>query len=82
LGNLKWQLCAFSCGSDNRDPERTLHPGRLVATENSLSSCSGLRNLPIILGFGHPSLEDDTALCNLMTEDLQAIHQRVSLLAS
>ena len=59
-----------------------LHSGRVLATENSRSSCSGLRNLPIILGFGHSSLEDDTALCNLMTENLQAIHQRVSLLAS
>jgi integrase/recombinase XerD len=61
-------------------PVRTLHAFRHTFAVNYLRRGGGVFHLQKVLG--HSSLEMTRRYANLMTEDLQAIHQRVSLLAS
>jgi site-specific recombinase XerD len=60
-------------------PERTLHACRHTFAVNYLRKGGSVFHLQKVLG--HSSLEMTRRYANLMTEDLQAIHQRVSLLA-
>ena len=61
-------------------PERTLHAFRHTFALNYLRKGGSVFHLQKVLG--HSSLEMTRRYANLMTEDLQAIHQRVSLLAA
>ena len=61
-------------------PARTLHAFRHTFSVNYLRRGGGVFHLQRVLG--HTSLEMTRRYANLMTEDLQAVHQRVSLLAS
>ena len=61
-------------------PVRTLHAFRHTFAVNYLRRGGGVFHLQKVLG--HSSLEMTRRYANLMTEDLQAIHQRVSLLAA
>lgn len=61
-------------------PARTLHSFRHTFAVNYLRRGGGVFHLQRVLG--HASLEMTRRYANLMTEDLQAIHQRVSLLAA
>ena len=61
-------------------PERTLHAFRHTFAINYLRKGGSVFHLQKVLG--HSSLEMTRRYANLMTEDLQAIHQRVSLLAA
>jgi len=60
-------------------PSRTLHAFRHTFAVNYLRRGGSVFHLQKVLG--HSSLEMTRRYANLMTEDLQAIHQRVSLLA-
>lgn len=60
-------------------PRRTLHAFRHTFAVNYLRNGGSVFHLQKVLG--HSSLEMTRRYANLMTEDLQAIHQRVSLLA-
>jgi len=60
-------------------PVRTLHAFRHTFAVNYLRRGGSVFHLQKVLG--HSSLEMTRRYANLMTEDLQAIHQRVSLLA-
>jgi integrase/recombinase XerD len=61
-------------------PERVLHAFRHTFSVNYVRKGGSVFHLQKSLG--HSSLEMSRRYANLMTEDLQAIHQRVSLLAS
>lgn len=60
-------------------PARTLHAFRHTFAVNYLRRGGSVFHLQKVLG--HSSLEMTRRYANLMTEDLQAIHQRISLLA-
>ena len=61
-------------------PARTLHSFRHTFAVNYSRRGGGVFHLQRVLG--HASLEMTRRYANLMTEDLQAIHQRVSLLVA
>jgi len=61
-------------------PARTLHAFRHTFAVNYLRRGGSVFHLQKVLG--HSSLEMTRRCANLMTEDLQAVHQRVSLLAA
>jgi integrase/recombinase XerD len=61
-------------------PERTLHAFRHTFAINYLRKGGSVFHLQKVLG--HSSLEMTRRYVNLITEDLQVIHQRVSLLAA
>lgn len=61
-------------------PARTLHAFRHTFAINYLRKGGSVFHLQKVLG--HSSLEMTRRYANLMTEDLQAIHQRVSLLVA
>jgi len=60
-------------------PARTLHSFRHTFALNYLRKGGSVFHLQKVLG--HSSLEMTRCYANLMTEDLQAVHQRVSLIA-
>jgi integrase/recombinase XerD len=60
-------------------PPRTLHAFRHSFAVNYLRRGSSVFHLQKILG--HSSLEMTRRYANLLTEDLQAVHQKISLLA-
>jgi integrase/recombinase XerD len=60
-------------------PARTLHSFRHTFALNYLRRGGSVFHLQKVLG--HSSLEMTRRYANLMTEDLQAVHQRLSLLA-
>jgi len=69
------------CGKLGFDaPPRTLHAFRHTFAVNYLRRGGSVFHLQKCLG--HSSLEMTRRYANLMTEDLQAIHERVSLLSS
>jgi integrase/recombinase XerD len=61
-------------------PERTLHAFRHRFSVNCLRRGGSVFHLQKVLG--HSSLEMTRRYANLMTEDLQQIHERVSLLSA
>jgi len=61
-------------------PRRTLHAFRHTFSVNYLRKGDLVFHLQKCLG--HSSLEMSRRYANLMTEDLQAIHQEISLLAA
>lgn len=61
-------------------PERTLHSFRHSFAMNYLRKGGSTFHLQKVLG--HSSLEMTKKYCSLLTEDLQRIHQQVSLLTS
>lgn len=61
-------------------PARTLHAFRHTFAVNYLRRGGSVFHLQKVLG--HSSLEMTRRYANLMTEDLQAVHERVSLLAA
>jgi integrase/recombinase XerD len=61
-------------------PARTLHAFRHTFAINYLRKGGSVFHLQKVLG--HSTLEMTRRYANLMTEDLQAVHQRVSLLAA
>jgi integrase/recombinase XerD len=61
-------------------PARTLHAMRHTFALNYLRKGLSVFHLQKVLG--HSTLEMTRRYANLLTEDLQAIHQRVSLLAA
>jgi integrase/recombinase XerD len=61
-------------------PERTLHAMRHTFAINYLRKGGSVFHLQKVLG--HSSLEMTRRYANLLTEDLQEMHQRVSLLAA
>ncbi|MGB9071465.1 MAG: tyrosine-type recombinase/integrase [Terriglobales bacterium] len=61
-------------------PGRTLHAFRHTFAVNYLRRGGSVFHLQKVLG--HSSLEMTRRYANLMTEDLQAVHERVSLLSS
>jgi integrase/recombinase XerD len=61
-------------------PARTLHAFRHTFAVNYLRRGGSVFHLQKVLG--HSTLEMTRRYANLMTEDLQAIHERVSLLSS
>ena len=61
-------------------PARTLHATRHTFALNYLRKGGSVFHLQKVLG--HSSLEMTRRYANLMTEDLQAVHQRISLLAA
>lgn len=61
-------------------PSRTLHAFRHTFAVNYLRRGGSVFHLQKVLG--HSSLEMTRRYANLMTEDLQAVHERVSLLSS
>ena len=63
-----------------KPPARTLHAFRHTFGGNYVRQGGSVFHLQKALG--HTSLEMSRRYANLMTEDLQAIHQRVSLLAA
>jgi integrase/recombinase XerD len=67
------------CGKLGFDPPaRTLHSFRHTFAVNYLRRGGGVFHLQRVLG--HASLEMTRRYANLMTEDLQAVHQKLSLL--
>lgn len=60
-------------------PERTLHALRHTFAVNYLRRGGSVFHLQKVLG--HSTLEMTRRYANLMTEDLQAVHERVSLLS-
>jgi len=60
-------------------PARTLHAFRHTFAVNYLRKGGSVFHLQKVLG--HSTLEMTRRYANLMTEDLQAVHERVSLLA-
>jgi integrase/recombinase XerD len=60
-------------------PERTLHAFRHTFATNYLRKGGSVFHLQKVLG--HSSLEMTRRYANLMTEDLQAVHERVSILS-
>ena len=60
-------------------PARTLHSFRHTFALNYLRRGGSVFHLQKVLG--HASLEMTRRYTNLMTEDLQAVHQRLSLLS-
>ena len=71
-------LCQNVLGFD--PPARTLHACRHTFAVNYLRRGGSVFHLQKVLG--HSSLDMTRRYANLMTEDLQAVHQRVSLLAA
>jgi integrase/recombinase XerD len=61
-------------------PARTLHSFRHTFAVNYLRRGGSVFHLQKVLG--HSTLEMTRRYANLMTEDLQAVHERVSLLSS
>lgn len=61
-------------------PERTIHAFRHTFAVNYLRRGGSVFHLQKVLG--HSSLEMTRRYANLVTEDLQAVHERVSLLSS
>jgi integrase/recombinase XerD len=61
-------------------PERTLHACRHTFAVHYLRKGGSVFHLQKVLG--HSTLEMTRRYANLLTEDLQAVHQRVSLLAA
>lgn len=61
-------------------PERTLHATRHAFAINYLRKGGSVFHLQKVLG--HSTLEMTRRYANLMTEDLQAMHERVSLLTA
>jgi integrase/recombinase XerD len=61
-------------------PARTIHAFRHTFAVNYLRKGGSVFHLQKMLG--HSSLEMTRRYANLMTEDLQAVHERVSLLAA
>ena len=61
-------------------PGRTLHSFRHTFAVNYLRRGGSVFHLQKVLG--HSTLEMTKRYCNLVTSDLQAVHQRISLLAS
>lgn len=61
-------------------PARTLHAFRHTFALNYIRKGGSVFHLQKVLG--HSSLEMTRRYANLMTEDLQAVHERLSLLAS
>jgi integrase/recombinase XerD len=61
-------------------PERTLHAFRHTFAVNYLRRGGGVFHLQKVLG--HSSLDMTRRYASLMTEDLQAVHQQISLLAA
>ena len=61
-------------------PARTLHACRHTFAVNYLRKGGSVFHLQKVLG--HSSLEMTRRYANLMTEDLQAVHERVSLLST
>jgi len=61
-------------------PERTLHAIRHTFAVEYLRRGGSVFHLQKVLG--HSSLEMTRKYVNLVTEDLQSMHQRVSLLAA
>jgi integrase/recombinase XerD len=61
-------------------PQRTLHAFRHTFAINYLRKGGSVFHLQKVLG--HSSLEMTRRYANLLTEDLQAIHERISLLAA
>jgi integrase/recombinase XerD len=61
-------------------PERTLHAFRHTFAVNYLRRGGSVFHLQKVLG--HSSLEMTRRYANLMTEDLQAVHQKISLLGA
>jgi integrase/recombinase XerD len=61
-------------------PARTLHAFRHTFAVNYLRRGGSVFHLQKVLG--HSTLEMTRRYANLMTEDLQAVHERVSLLSS
>jgi integrase/recombinase XerD len=61
-------------------PERTLHAFRHTFAVNYLRRGGSVFHLQKVLG--HSTLEMTRRYANLMTEDLQAVHQKISLLAA
>jgi integrase/recombinase XerD len=61
-------------------PERTLHAFRHTFAVNYLRRGGSVFHLQKVLG--HSTLEMTMRYANLMTEDLQAVHQKISLLAA
>jgi integrase/recombinase XerD len=59
-------------------PRRTLHAFRHTFAVNYLRRGGSVFHLQKVLG--HSTLEMTRRYANLLTEDLQAVHQRVSLL--
>jgi integrase/recombinase XerD len=60
-------------------PVRTLHAFRHTFGANYIRRGGSVFHLQKVLG--HSTLETTKRYCNLVTSDLQAVHQRVSLLA-
>lgn len=60
-------------------PARTLHAFRHTFAVNYLRRGGSVFHLQKVLG--HSTLEMTRRYANLMTEDLQAVHERVSLLS-
>ena len=60
-------------------PERTLHAFRHTFAIHYLRRGGGVFHLQKVLG--HSTLEMTRRYANLLTEDLQAVHQKISLLA-
>lgn len=60
-------------------PARTLHSFRHTFAVNYLRKGGSVFHLQKVLG--HSTLEMTRRYANLMTEDLQAVHERVSLLS-
>lgn len=76
-------LRAVHCLCDRlgiKRPERTIHAFRHTFAVNYLRRGGGVFHLQKVLG--HSSLEMTRRYANLVTEDLQAVHERVSLLSS
>ncbi len=61
-------------------PARTVHAFRHTVAVNYLRRGGSVFHLQKVLG--HSSLEMTRRYANLVTEDLQAVHERVSLLSS
>jgi integrase/recombinase XerD len=60
-------------------PARTLHATRHTFAVNYLRCGGSVFHLQKVLG--HSSLEMTRRYCNMITQDLQAVHERVSLLS-
>jgi integrase/recombinase XerD len=63
-----------------RSPQRTLHAFRHTFAINYLRKGGSVFHLQKVLG--HATLEMTRRYANLMIEDLQAVHQKISLLAA
>ena len=76
--NLDRYMKALCKRLDFDPPARTMHASRHTFAVNCLGRCGGVFHLQRMLG--HASLEMTRRYANLMTEDLQAVHQTLSLL--